>query len=154
MHVYLFGSYSVNSRGVRRWSVGRDGRRCGGESQALLISVDTRITVSYRASGSTRGCCSCIRIDGCIADRRMLPCFPGPIQNYVTTGVSVYEGVAAAGTLAVEHTSVAEILAAVARYSKSTPATPRSLKSVSLRTAMVLMIALTSLFFSNSLLFS
>lgn len=37
------------------------------------------------------------------------------VQNYVTVGVSNYEAVAAAGTLSVEHTSVAEILALVAR---------------------------------------
>ena len=37
------------------------------------------------------------------------------LQNYVTVGVSNYEAVAAAGTLSVEHTSVAEILASVAR---------------------------------------
>lgn len=37
------------------------------------------------------------------------------VQNYVTVGVSIYEAVAAAGTLSVEHTSVAEILATVAR---------------------------------------
>lgn len=52
---------------------------------------------------------------GYVADRWMCPSFSGLIQNYVTVGVSVYEAVAAAGTLAVEHTSVAEILASVAR---------------------------------------
>eukprot|EP00903_Cladosiphon_okamuranus_P019153 g17617.t2 len=38
------------------------------------------------------------------------------VTNYVTVGVSKYEAVAAAGTLSVEHTSVAEILANVARF--------------------------------------
>lgn len=39
----------------------------------------------------------------------------GLAQSCVNTGVAMYEAVAATGTLAVEHTSVAEILAAVAR---------------------------------------
>eukprot|EP00752_Nemacystus_decipiens_P007723 g6905.t1 len=41
---------------------------------------------------------------------------PESIMNYINVGVSNYEAVAAAGTLSVEHTSVAEILASVARY--------------------------------------
>eukprot|EP00903_Cladosiphon_okamuranus_P019154 g17617.t3 len=46
----------------------------------------------------------------------LAPAEASPQQNYVTVGVSKYEAVAAAGTLSVEHTSVAEILANVARF--------------------------------------
>lgn len=112
MHVYLFGSYDVHSRGIRRWNVGRDSRRCGGESQVRRIFVDIRAceTVSYHASGSH----VLLQLHPHRRDPWMFPLFSA-IQNLVTVGVSVYEGVAATGTLAVEHTSVAEILAAVAR---------------------------------------
>lgn len=46
-------------------------------------------------------------------DRFVLGC--GLIQNMVNVGVAMYEAVAASGSLAVEHTSVADILPTVAR---------------------------------------
>ncbi|CAM9901752.1 unnamed protein product [Ectocarpus sp. 4 AP-2014] len=69
-----------------------------------------------------RSSCTCICLEASLTvlerlgDGTAWAGSPDDVANWVNTGVAMYEAVAATGTLAVEHTSVAEILATVARY--------------------------------------
>ncbi|CAM9977630.1 unnamed protein product [Scytosiphon promiscuus] len=80
-----------------------------------------------------RSSCTCICLEASLSilerlgDSTTWAGSPEDVANYVNVGVAMYEAVVAAGNLAVEHTSVAEILATVARYRDTLqPATART----------------------------
>ncbi|CAM9443991.1 unnamed protein product [Pylaiella littoralis] len=99
----------------------------GGALDALLGLAPHHSTQVVSASISQydvengKSACTCICLEASLS---ILGCFgngtwagsPDDVANMVNVGVAMYEAVAASSSLAVEHTSVADILPTVARY--------------------------------------
>ncbi|CAN0200694.1 unnamed protein product [Ectocarpus sp. 6 AP-2014] len=94
----------------------------GVASPAPHQASPTECTIAQYDVQNGRSSCTCICLEASLTvlerlgDGTAWAGSPDDVANCVNTGVAMYETVAVTGTLAAEHTSVAEILATVARY--------------------------------------